>query len=79
MENKVKLEGTRATMQGDKNERRIADDILQLRINLHREIDRLYAILQDPAFKGCFTIELSAKDGRPGEPKVTISRIGGLN
>lgn len=63
-------------VNGTKN--RTADLIVALRIGLHRELDRLFTIAQDPNFKGKVGLELYAENGRPAEPRIYIERRGFL-
>ena len=53
-----------------------ADRIRALRLWLHRKLDRLYDDLCDPTFTGTMVIELSAKDGIPGQPRVRVEHYG---
>ena len=53
-----------------------ADRIIALRLWIHRRFDELYDKLTDPAFTGTIGIEISGKDGRPGEPRVREERYG---
>ena len=53
-----------------------ADRIRALRLWGHREWDALYDRLCHPSFTGTIIIELSSKDGRPGEPQVTTRKYG---
>ena len=54
----------------------IADRIRNLKMYTSREWLRLYEILTAPNFTGTVSLSLSAKSGRPGEPKVTIEEYG---
>ena len=53
-----------------------ADRIQAIRVYTLSEWSRLLAVVTDPKFTGSVSIELSAKDGRPGQPKVTQTRYG---
>jgi hypothetical protein len=53
-----------------------ADRIRALRLWLHRRLDQLYDQLTDPTYTGSIAVELSGKNGIPGEPRVTESRYG---
>ena len=56
--------------------RQTADKIRALRLFLHRIIDRMYDELTSPTCTGTMRLELSAKAGRPGEPRHGIERYG---
>lgn len=53
-----------------------ADVIVAKRLWLHRKWDDLWDMATDPKFTGTIGIEISAKDGRPGEPRVKIEHYG---
>ena len=53
-----------------------ADRIHAVRLYTLSEWSRLLALVTDPKFTGTVSIEISGKDGRPGEPKVTQTRYG---
>ena len=53
-----------------------ADVIIAKRLWLHRKWDELWDLATDPAFTGTIGIEISAKAGRPGEPRVKIEHYG---
>jgi hypothetical protein len=55
---------------------RPADRIVALRLWLHRQLDRLYDEACDKEFTGNVALTISAKDGRPGEPKLLVERYG---
>ena len=54
----------------------IADRTRNLKLFLHRKLDRLYETLTAPGFNGTISIKVSAKDGRPGEPEITVVNYG---
>ena len=54
----------------------IADVIVAKRLWLHRRMDALWDVATDPTFTGTIGIEISAKAGRPGEPRVKIEHYG---
>ena len=58
------------------NATRSADRIIAMRIWLHRQLDRLYDELCDPEFTGSVGLTITAKEGRPGEPKLLVERYG---
>ena len=53
-----------------------ADRIQAIRVHTLSEWSRLLALLTDPKFTGSVGIEISAKAGRPGDPKVTVTHYG---
>ena len=62
--------------QGGRPANETSDRILAMRLWLHRRFDELYDHLTDPDFTGTVGIEISGKDGRPGEPRVKEERYG---
>lgn len=61
---------------GKTNQPSPADRARAMRLFLHRKLDQLYERLTHPRFTGSITIELSGKDGRPGEPRTKIETYG---
>lgn len=55
---------------------KVADRIRTLRLYLHRRIDRLFDQVTDKDFTGKVGLELSVKDGRPGDPREIVERWG---
>lgn len=55
---------------------RAADKIRYLRVGLIRELERLLDRATDPQFTGTVGLELSSKEGRPGEPRITVTQYG---
>jgi hypothetical protein len=53
-----------------------ADRIVAMRLWMHRRLDALFDRLTDKDFTGTIAIELSGKDGRPGEPKARVEEYG---
>jgi len=53
-----------------------ADRIQAVRVYTLSEWSRLLTVLTDPKFTGSVGIEISAKAGRPGDPKVTVTHYG---
>jgi hypothetical protein len=53
-----------------------ADLIRDLRIGLHRELDRLMDTATNPLFTGNVSITVCSKCGRLGVPKVSVDRFG---
>lgn len=53
-----------------------ADRAKLVRLFLHKELDRLLREITAPKFSGGFSMELSSKDGRPGEPICNLRRYG---
>ena len=53
-----------------------ADRIRNLKLWLHRRLDRLFDEIGAPDFTGNVEISLPVKDGRPGEPWVAVKRYG---
>jgi len=62
--------------QGGRPANETSDRIIAMRLWLHRRFDELYDHLTDPDFTGTIGIEISGKDGRPGEPRVKEERYG---
>jgi len=53
-----------------------ADRIIALRLWMHRRLDALYDRLTDKNFTGTVSIEISGKEGRPGEPRARVEEYG---
>lgn len=54
----------------------LADRAVALRLFLHRRLDSLYKEITSAGFTGTMGIEISAKDGRPGEPRIKLETYG---